>query len=222
MSFVLDIAVITIVLVTFVVVMLRGFIKTVLDLTSVIFAIIFAKMFSASVSNIFYGFLYKHLSSGISELINNYLEKSELPTLLEQHTLLELLGRYNVELANVINSDNVNTTLQVVVQSVIGLLSYAIAFFMIFIITIIAFKILSVVLSTIFKLPILKTINKTLSFVLSVIMCFVYINLFVAFMQIITPVISSVYPDMINLTVIEQTYLFKFFYNFEWIKFLVN
>ncbi len=150
------------------------------------------------------------------------MEKNELPTALNQDNLLGVLEKYNIDLANNIFSKNINNGIQVIVESIVGLLSYAIAFLLIFILTIIAFKILSIVLSTVFKLPGLKTINKTLSFVLGGGMCFIYINLFVALMQILTPVLTSVYPEYFNLSVVEETLIFEFFYNFEWIKFLVN
>ncbi len=222
MSLWLDLAIVLITVITFAVVMLRGFIKTVFDLTSVIFAIVFAKMFSAPVSNVFYDFLYKHFSESIGSVVNKFLTENALPSALNLDNLLGLLEKYNPNLANSLGSESVNNSFQTIVGSVVGLLSYAIAFLLIFVLTIIVFKVLSVVLSTVFKLPVLKTINKTLSFVLAIIMCFVYINLFVALMQIIAPVISSVYPETLNAEIIKQTFLFKFFYNFEWIKFLVN
>lgn len=222
MSLWLDLAIVLITIITFAVVMFRGFIKTVFDLTSVIFAIVFGKMFSAHVSNFFYDFLYKHFSGSIESVVTKFLTENDLPSALKLDNLLTLLGKYNPDLANSLGSDGVNDGFRVIVESVVGLLSYAVAFLLIFVLTIIVFRILSVVLSTVFKLPVLKTINKTLSFVLAVIMCFVYINLFVAFMQIISPVISSVYPETLNADIIKQTFLFKFFYNFEWIKFLVN
>ncbi len=222
MALFLDIAVVLIIVITFVVVLLRGFIKTILDFASVVFAIVFAKMFSASFSNMFYASFNRFFSEGIGNVVSNFLSKNELPEFLEQENISELLGKYNIELANIINTENINNGFQVIVESIVGLLSYAVAFLLIFVITIIAFKILSLILCKVFKLPVLKTINKTMSLILAVVMCFVYLNLFIAFMQIIIPVVSSVYPETINATVIESTYLFKFFYGFEWIKFLVN
>ena len=103
-----------------------------------------------------------------------------------------------------------------------GILSYAVAFIAVFILTIIAFKIASVVVGGIFELPVLKTINKTLALVLAVVMSLFYVLLFIAFMQIILPYLISVYPDIINNDVINKSLIFDYLYNCEWIKIFVN
>lgn len=222
MSLGLDLAIVLIVVVTFAIVMIRGFIKTIFDLVSVVFAIILAKMFSATVSNMFYDFLYKHFSNTVESVVNKVLANDGISSASKIDNLLALLGDYNPSLANSIIGNDINDRFHGVVQVIVGLLSYAISFLLIFIVSLFVFKVLSTVLSKIFKLPILNVINKTLSFVLAVLMCFVYVNLFVAFMQIITPALSSVYPNLLDLEVVEQTFIFEYFYNFKWIKFLVN
>ena len=113
-------------------------------------------------------------------------------------------------------------TVQRIAENIVGLLSYAVAFLVVFIVTIILFKILGVVLSSIFKLPLLKTVNRALSLCLGGVMAFVYLMIFVAFMQIAVPVVSSVYPEFLNMDIVESTVIFEFFYNFEWIKLFVS
>lgn len=222
MAIALDVAVLLIIVVTFIVVMIRGFVKTVLDFASVVFAIIGAKLFAAELSDVFYKPFYNSFSEGLREVVKNIIEKGDLPALLEQHNVSEILGRYNAPLADSINSGLIEDTVLNIVQNVVGLLSYAIAFLLIFIVVYIICKLLSLLICAVFKLPVLKTINKTLSFFLALLMIFVYLNLFVAFMQIAVPIIASAYPDVVTLDTLNNTFLFKFFYNFEWIKFFVS
>ena len=145
-SLTLDLAIVLISIITIAVVISRGFIKTILDLTSVIFAIFFAKFFASTVSSVFYNFFYKSFSDSLKKIIDNLISKNELPVVLDQDNILGILKKYNINLANTIISENIDNGIQVIVESVIGLLSYAIAFLLIFILTIVAFKILSIVL----------------------------------------------------------------------------
>jgi len=222
MAIVLDSIVVLIILGTVISVVSRGFIKTLLGFCSVIFAVIFGKIFSPVVSTWLYDILYRGTFDGINNVVSDLISENKLPSLLELDSVSNTLSKYNPELATEINSRVTDNMAQAISENIVGLLSYAVAFLVVFILTVILFKILGVILSTIFKLPVLNTINKVLSLGLGCVMAVVYLMIFSAFMQIVLPVVSSVYPEVINMTTVESTVLFEFFYNFEWIKLFVS
>jgi len=221
-SIFLDLIVVLIVFSTMYTVIKKGFVRTVIDFASVICALIASKIFANPLSSFFYGILEKVTSKKINEIIENLIRENNLPKTLEEGELFEFLSKYNIDLANKVSGEAVESTMNVITQYLVGILSYAVAFIVVFILTIIAFKIASVVVGGIFELPILKTINKTLALVLAVVMSLFYVLLFIAFMQIILPYLTSVYPDVINNDVINKSLIFDYLYNCEWIKIFVN
>ena len=223
MAIALDIIIILIVLATFVSVVKKGFVRTILDLASFVCAWIAAKFFSPTLSSFFYDGLNKSVSDSINKVIAEQIEKNSLPEPLYESNLSAFLKEYNIN----INLDSVNNTVDGVFENtvhtisnyLISILSYALAFIVIFVLVLIAFKIASVLLGGIFKLPILNTLDKSLAIILAVIMSVIYLLLFIAFMQIIMPFLMSVYPQSFNDVVIGNTVIFEFLYNFEWLKF---
>jgi|GEM_PF-5559790 len=222
MAFLLDFFVILIIASTVFTVVKKGFVRTVIDFASVICALVVAKMFSSSVSLFFYDGLQKVVSGKINDIIGKLIQDNNLPKNLESGELFNFLSKYNGDLADKVTVDVVENTADVITQYLVGILSYALAFLLLFILTVIVFKVASFVLGGIFELPILKTVNKTLAFILAIVISFVYVLLFTAFMQIIVPYLSSVYPDVINSEIINKTVVFGYLYNFEWVKILVN
>ena len=221
MIYLLDILVCIIVFSTLFVVVKKGFVRTVLDLTSVVAAIILANVFSSRLSEFLYDGIFKSLSNVFNKAVSALLDNNNLPDLLESDKISSFLQKYNSGLSNKINGGFAQETADYIAGQLVGLLAYVAAFLLIFAATVIVFKLASVVFGGIFELPVLKTVNKTLAFCLGVIISAFYVLVFVAVMQIAMPVLNSVYPDIFNAAEIDKTYIFRFLYNFEWIDFLV-
>lgn len=222
MSVLFDLIIVAIVFVTIYTVVKRGFIKTVIDLVSVFVSLILAKMFSPNLSEYLFGVFGERFTDKLNSAISAMIEDNSLPSVLENENISAYLQKYSTDLSEKINSEVLESTVESISYTLVGLISYAVAFMIIFFVAGIAFKILSVVLSGIFKLPVLNSINKTLAFILGVVIAFIYVLIFTAFVQIAWPFLSSYYPEYINSDVVEKTFIFKYIINFEWLKFLVN
>lgn len=222
MAIALDLAVILIFAVVVVVVVKKGFVRTVLDFASVVCALIFAKIFSPLLSNIYYAALYDGVSEKLAEKISELIENNSLPEALKLDRLTALISKYDSGFADRIKGDTITDSARLIAQPLVGLLSYALAFLTIFVASLIIFKIISVLVGGIFTLPVLRTVNKSLAFLLGLVLGAAYAALFVALTQILTPFISSYYPDVINPDTISNTYIFGYLYNLEWIKIFVN
>ena len=222
MALFLDILVFLIVVLTMYKVIKKGFVRTVIDFISVIGSLIIAKIFAEPVSSFFYKGLNKVASEKINEIIEGMIKENNLPNNLEADELFKFLNKYNVDLVDMISSDAIENSVNIIAQYLVGILAYAVAFLVLFILSVVSFKILSLVLGGVFELPILKTVNKSLALVLAVVVAIVYVLLFIAIMQMIIPYFSSVYPEFINAEIIEKSFVFDYLYNFEWIKIFVN
>jgi len=222
MSIVFDLIIVAIVFVTLYTVIKRGFIKTVIDLVSVFVSIILAKMFSPKLSEYLFGVFGERFTDKLNSAISGMIENNSLPSVLESENISAYLQKYSADLSDKINSEVLESTVESISYTLVGLISYAAAFMIIFFVASLAFKILSVILSGIFKLPVLNSINKTLAFLLGIVIAFIYVLIFTAFVQIALPFLSSYYPEYINADVVEKTFIFKYILNFEWLKFLVN
>ena len=223
MAIALDIIILLIILTTFVSVVKKGFVRTILDLTSFVGAWLAAKFFSPSLSGFFFDGLSKSVSESINNMIAEKIKQNTLPEPLYESNLSAFLEKYNID----INFSAVNNTVDGMVENtvlsitnyLISILSYVLAFIVIFVLVLILFKVASVLFGGIFKLPILNTVDKTLAIILAVIISVIYLLLFIALMQIIMPFLMSVYPQFFNDTVIGNTFIFEYLYNFEWLKF---
>ena len=221
MSIILDLIVIIIVALTMCAVIKKGFVKTVLDFASVICAVIVAKIFAPEISLAFYNGLYDAFSLKIKEGVRAMIAENGLPEALEVENLSAFLEKYNSKLLERVSGELIESTVNIITKHLVALLSYGLAFMLVFVAVIIVFKVVSALLNGVFKLPILNQINKTLAVFLSVIIAFIYVLLFVAFMQIMMPLLSSVYPGLFGESVIENSFIFNYIYTFEWVEILV-
>lgn len=222
MYLLLDLAVIFIFVLTVFLVTKRGFIKTVFDFGSLICAIIIAKIFTPAISALFRNTLYNKVSGTLKDVLESLMEKGELPDNLQKDSLGELLNKYNISLSGSASAETAEELLDYVVNNIVELLSYAIAFIAVFVIALIALKLAAFALDGIFKLPLLKTINKGLGFVLGLITATIYVLLFVAVIQLTAPYLGSIYPEVFGTSAINRTFIFEFLYYFEWVQFFVN
>lgn len=222
MYIILDIIVVLILGLTVYTVTKRGFVKTVFDFGSLIAAIIISKFFSPALSEFFYDSLYSRISTAIGNGLRSLLDTGGLPDNLEIESLTALFEKYNIELKEIIPNDSTEATVQFIAQNIVSLLAYALAFILIFIVSLVALKIIALLIDGVFKLPVLKTINKGLGFVLGIISAAIYVLLFVALMQLAVPYLGSVYPEVFSQGAIDNTFVFRYLYNFEWVQFLVN
>lgn len=222
MAIVIDLIIVLIFAFTLIGVVRRGFVKTVLDFASVICAVVFSKIFSPALAEVFYNFLYDKGIDKVSDVIHSLLENGNLPELFELENISLLLDKYAPGLSEKISSELIDNTVTEISRHVIGLLAYVSAFFLIFVVVIIIARIITLLIDGVFKLPLLRTLNKWLAVLLGVGVSVVYVMLFVAFMQIAIPVLSIAYPEVFSIDIIESTFVFKQLTNLEWIDFFVN
>ena len=216
MVFLLDFIVVLIVGCTMFFVIKKGFIKSLMDLLSIVCSIILAKMFASQVSEIYYKIIYSHVSPKIESSIAKLTQSDKLPDMINFENLSDMISKYGL---NFVSKED---TSEFISNSITATLSYLLAYLSIFIVVMVAFKILTPLVCMIFKLPVLKTANTLLSVVFGVVMSALYLLLFISIMQVLIPSLCSLYPDDINSEVIEKTYLFSYLYKIEWLKFFVN
>lgn len=221
MAIVLDLTVVLIFAVTLFVIIKNGFVKTVMNAAAFICALIFSKLFTPALSQIIYNGLFGRYHTKLSEVIGTKITEGEIPIYFESIIKSNIIGKLNIDVASGV--ENVTNEASVwISKAVIGLFSWALAYLLIFVVTLIVFKLLTFVLVNVFKLPILNTVNKTLGSVLGVVVALLYVLLFVSLMQLVLPFLMSAYPETFGADIIQKSYVFSFFYNMEWLKILVN
>ena len=212
MALILDISIVLIVALTMFFVVKKGFVKSVLRLVSVVCSVVFAKMFSSVVAEFLYGILHSVVSPRVDESIGEFLENGILPDFLQNDNLSMILQKYDILFIDK------EETVGYISNSITAILSYFLAYILIFVGVLLAFKFITPIICLIFKLPVLRTANKLLSIVLGIVTSALYLFVFVSLMQALIPLLSSLYPEFISDNVIEKTYIFNYLYSLEWIK----
>ena len=147
MSLVIDLIIVLIFTFTLIGVVRRGFVKTVLDFASVICAVVFSKIFSPALAEVFYNFLYDKGIDKVSGVVHSLLENGNLPELFELENVSVLLDNYAPGLSEKISSELIDNTVTEISRHVIGLLAYVSAFFLIFVVVIIIARIITIATS---------------------------------------------------------------------------
>ena len=101
------------------------------------------------------------------------------------------------------------------------LFAQAFAFFVVFVAVSIVFRFVVNFISGIFKLPILNSINKILGFVLGCAKALIFVFLFIAILQLASPLLNNAYPELLGHETVQSTFVFKYIYNIKWLNFLV-
>lgn len=221
MSVALDVIVFVIIGLTLFFVIKKGFVKSLLELLSVVCSLIIAKIFAPNVSEYFYGFLRGSVGTKIEEAFRQLVENTESSAAANEN-IVSLVEKYNLDFLKISESTGAESAISEFAESVTGIISYCLAYLLIFVAILILFKLLTPLICLIFKLPVLKTLDKTLALVLGVVLTVIYLTVFVAIMQLLMPSLSGIYPDMFGEDVISNTFVFKYLYNMEWLNILLS
>jgi uncharacterized membrane protein required for colicin V production len=221
MSVALDVIVFLIIGLTLFFVVKKGFVKSLLELLSVVCSLILAKIFAPTVSEYFYGAFKGAIGEKIEEGFCKLLESAEASSKANENIAF-LIEKYNLDFFNIAEPSGAETAVGYFAESVTGIFSYCVAYLLVFVVVLVLFKLLTPLICLIFKLPVLKTLDKTLAFVLGVVLTIIYLTVFAAVMQLLMPSLSGIYPDVFGNEVISNTYVFKYLYNLEWLDILLS
>lgn len=212
MVFLLDLAVILIAFLTIYFVVKKGFVHSLMDLLSFVGAIIIAKIFSSSVSQVFYKILHGVVSPKIEAAIAEIAYSGDIPDYLQAESLQKMISDYGLDFFNT------GATADMLSDSVTVLLAFFLAYTVLFLGVSLLFKILTPLVCSLFRLPVLKTANKILSYLFGILLAGVYLLVFASLMQVAFPFLCSLYPESLSAEMVDKTYLFGYLYNLEWVK----
>ncbi len=217
MSLVLDILLILTVVIALVSGLKRGFIKTVMNLISIIIALLCGYAFTPQLAdyyaeNIFLSRFTASIEQAISNLLEGGLDGitkwdlgqlfSEKPEAFSgiidryQGNMGDLEGYYHTQMAA--GSQNITESLSLqIAEPLANVLSNVLAFLTIFLAAMLLLKIITVILDLVFNLPGLKKFNRLFGMILGLLCGLVYAMVLSRVMIAAVPVLSSVFPDVI-------------------------
>ncbi|MBQ3100474.1 MAG: CvpA family protein [Clostridia bacterium] len=225
MSFLVDIILVAVILITVISGWKKGFIRTFMGLVSFAASIIVTWLLYNPVAKFIYD---KILLGTVSDYIENVFETelggsgaslerlfAELPD-----SFTNFLNRFSTtDNAAAFYSENTGATSsqlsRFMAEPIAETLSKVIAFIGLFIVIYIILKLLTKLLDNIVKLPLLNGVNKFLGLVLGA-----FLGLFIAWVLAIAfnallPQLSSLFPKIFKPNTVDTTIIMRFFYNFN-------
>jgi len=205
----------------------NGLVKTVMGLLSFVIAFIMAWIFSPPLSDFMYSkWIKPNFVSGAAARIESFLTPNiDLNRLAidEQPEFVSMLESYGVKLPDVkewlsggASTENVAANL---VEPVAKGISNFIAFVAVLIVSLILLKIITSLINRIVKLPVLNLVNKTGGAVAGGIYGIVLSYIAVILIYYVLPYIAANTPVASASEVMDNTVLFKWFFNTSPIKF---
>ncbi len=208
----------------------RGFVRSVINIVTLVAAVICAYMFMPAVSAYLHEqFIEASISAPIEEELSTMAggDESGLAQLFADSpaALSELVGRYNTELADLVAyyEDAVMEGAQEMFTSLSRYISDAAAktvsdvsaFLIIFLAVVLVLKIAGWLLDLVFKLPVLSTLNRTLGLVFGLICAFLYMSVLSVVIVNAIPALTSVYPEQFASASVENTLVLKWIYEYN-------
>ena len=211
----------------------KGFVRVALGLVSFILALIIAAAFAPMLQNALYtGMIGPSLTRTVEERVSS-ISTSDEPDFehlinderapVEFMDFIKGFGSSAENVAELLEKardagvDNVNRFVaENIVEPVGKQAAYFLSFLIIFIAVKIVLKLIGILLTKILEaLPFFRTLNKAAGLVLGVALAFVYVSLFAFLVPIILPYISALSSGASPETIIGETLLFGFFYDFN-------
>lgn len=225
MSFIFDLALIAIVVLTILRSARRGFVKSVMNLVALVAAIVLANAYSPALARWYYD---KCIITSVSEKIQAFVsgfipsgrETADLSAVFADSTFLDIVERYGGDVeslqasygslteASAAKIEELSVTIaQPVAETISRVLAYGTIFFGALVLLCVA----GLVVDLIFKLPVLRTANKLLGIVFGVVCALLYAWLFAVAAAFAIEALGAIEPGFFGPSVYQNSVLLKFF-----------
>lgn len=226
MNFLLDILLLLIVVQTVVRCTMRGFVKSIIHLVSLVAAFIAARTFSSPVSawlreNVFSDRITASLRETISSLAERSRDVFDLSRLFADmpEEFSALLARYGADTEQLAatygsfaeaNTETAAKLADSIAEPVVSGLANVCGFILVFLAALIACTLIGALIDLIFKLPILRTANRFLGFLLGLICAAAFTLIYVGAAEHLMAYLHSVYPATFSADIVDRTLLVKY------------
>lgn len=209
----------------------KGFIKSVMQFASLLAALIAVFAFTAPVSDLLYDTFVEQKVSGITEealmgIISAGEEKLQLDKIIADRpeALSEITERFSVNLDDIVSyySENLRSLTQPdavdklagsIAEPTARAISSVAAAILIFVTTLLVLALVTFILDAICRLPVLKRLNTFLGFFFglgsAVVTAWVIANVSVGLIS----ALEAINGDLFNQSVIDGSFILRFFYN---------
>jgi len=205
----------------------KGFIKSIMGMLSLVAALFVAYAFSPAVADIIERQPFVHeISESISDTLKSLSENEsgsydldrlfgDMPDAFQQ-----IIDRYDAdanELAQTVppvansQESDVEALSRLISRPVVRAISNVLAFLGLFVGSLIVLKLLTWLLDLIFQLPVLKSANTVLGLIFGVISAVLLAWTISTLSLVLIRAMSSVSPDLFSETMVDNTFILKFF-----------
>lgn len=228
MNFIIDILLVAVFALCFISGWRKGFIKTVMNLITFLAAGIGAYFLYPYPSDYMYDNIFMPKISSLIE--DSILSGGAGQTLAELFNkkpafFVDIVNRYSTvpEVESYYNADNTVTVGDIsdfMADSLARTLSNVLSFILLFILLLIALKIITYIADKLCKLPVLHGTNTLLGIICGAVLGFVTVWLGASVIAGVLPSLHSAFPEVFEKDLFEQTYVLKWLYYFNPLKFI--
>lgn len=229
MSLIIDLVIIVSAIISVVLGVKRGFVKSVMSFASILLAVIAVYLFTAPTAAILNEkYIGKYLDEAVSEQITQILSagvgKIDLEKLIDERpdALEEIAKRFNVDLdsiaeyyseklADLTDAEAINGISEHISSPAATAISQILAAIAIFVVTLIVLKLLSLVLDLIFKLPVLKTLNSILGLIFGIASALLSTYILANLAFGLVGALGAINPELFNESAINGSVVLKYF-----------
>lgn len=224
MNWIIDISLIMITAAIVLTYTLKGFIKSVLGSSKILLAFIIALILAKPVGGwISESFLFEPINNSIFSSLSNMLSQAESQINLEglvaklpswvlaffENVGLSIESIVLDECGSILTNDNIAAISASIAGVVSSIISTAIAFISVFVISMIALIIVVFFLDKLFKAPVLNKLNKALGFVFGIITAFIALTVISAALTLVLNIMSAGNPEISAEIIKEKTIIYK-------------
>jgi uncharacterized membrane protein required for colicin V production len=203
---------------------LKGFIKSVLGSSKILLAFIIALIFAKPVGGwISESFLFEPINNSIFSSLSNMLSQAESQINIEglvaklpawvlaffENVGLSIESIVLDECGSLLTNDNIIAISASIAGVVSSIISTAIAFISVFVISMIALIIVVFFLDKLFKAPILNKLNKALGFAFGIITAFIALTVISAALTLVLNIMSAGNPEISAEIIKDKTIVYK-------------
>lgn len=227
MSFIIDLILLLILVLSLIEGMRKGFIRSVMNIITFFSALICGWQFYPLLgeyykTHIFLNKISSEVNTSISSLLNTAFGSICLDSLLSDMpaALTDIVNRFNVDtdkLANFFNNQTsasmteLSENVSVYIADPIATgISNILAFFTIFVAVTIILRIITFILDIICKLPVLSTLNRICGLIFGVFNGLLNIMVFAIILSMISPILSILLPDFYISSMIDSSVFITF------------